>query len=64
MRLTDEQWKEINNKLGKYFLDYSIVYSKNVVMRYVTSGVLTPSIAKAKETPNTTEFMHILTDED
>ena len=63
MNLTDEQWKEIRGKLGQYFLDYSIVHSKNVVMRYVNAPGPAPMIARAKEVPRVDEFMGILINE-
>ena len=62
MQLTAEQHKEIRNKLGQYFLDYSIRHAKNVVNRYVLLNGA-PTIGKANETPNVDELMGIITNE-
>lgn len=62
MELTPDQYNEINRKLTKYFLDYSIKYGKNVVQRYVIANN-TPTVGFAGDLPNPYEFMGILTKE-
>lgn len=61
MKLDIDQTNELRRKLAQFFLDYSVVHSKNVVMRYANfPGAM---IARANEIPNVDEFIGILTNE-
>jgi hypothetical protein len=62
MKLTTDEINELRKKLGQYFLDYSVRYTKNVVHRYSFQDNR-PTIGQANQTPDVGEFIGILLNE-
>jgi len=59
MNLTPEQEHELRAKINKFFMDYSVCYTKNVIHRYVLINSH-PTIGQKNEVPYVDELMEII----